>query len=94
MSEGFKGFTDGPIDGVVIRDLRKFEDSRGWLAELFRHDELETRILSDDGLYFFDQPGRDSWATRARGSGRFVLFHGPLKLQAETVGQPARFGDF
>jgi dTDP-4-dehydrorhamnose 3,5-epimerase len=38
MSELFK---PGDIDGVVIRDLRRFNDSRGWLAELFRHDELD-----------------------------------------------------
>jgi dTDP-4-dehydrorhamnose 3,5-epimerase-like enzyme len=23
-----------------VRDIRKFEDDRGWLTELFRHDEL------------------------------------------------------
>jgi dTDP-4-dehydrorhamnose 3,5-epimerase len=34
-------FTRGEIVGVVVRDLRKFVDERGWLAELFRHDELE-----------------------------------------------------
>ncbi|PWB70814.1 dTDP-4-dehydrorhamnose 3,5-epimerase [candidate division GN15 bacterium] len=28
------------IDGVIIRELKRFHDSRGWLAELFRHDEL------------------------------------------------------
>ncbi|HVQ40021.1 MAG TPA: dTDP-4-dehydrorhamnose 3,5-epimerase family protein [Pyrinomonadaceae bacterium] len=38
MAENFK---IGEIDGVVIRDLRKFTDSRGWLAELFRNDELD-----------------------------------------------------
>lgn len=38
MSENFK---IGDIEGVVIRDLRKFTDSRGWLAELFRHDEID-----------------------------------------------------
>ena len=40
MSESFK---IGDIEGVVIKDLRKFVDSRGWLAELFRHDELEAQ---------------------------------------------------
>ncbi len=30
----------GAIQGVVVRDLRKFVDERGWLAELFRHDDL------------------------------------------------------
>ena len=33
-------FQQGPIEGVVITPLRKFIDERGWLAELFRHDEL------------------------------------------------------
>jgi len=34
-------FTKGPIDGVAIRPLKKFVDERGWLSELFRHDELD-----------------------------------------------------
>lgn len=33
-------FTKGKIEGVVIYPLRKFVDERGWLAELFRHDEI------------------------------------------------------
>jgi dTDP-4-dehydrorhamnose 3,5-epimerase len=36
-----ENFKSGAIQGVVVRDLRKFVDERGWLAELFRHDELE-----------------------------------------------------
>ena len=36
MSENFK---PGEIAGVVVRELRKFTDSRGWLTELFRHDD-------------------------------------------------------
>ena len=34
-------FQVGEISGVVVRDLRRFADSRGWLAELFRSDELD-----------------------------------------------------
>lgn len=30
----------GAIEGVRVTALRKFIDERGWLAELFRHDEL------------------------------------------------------
>ena len=37
QSEGFKA---GEIAGVVVRELRRFNDARGWLTELFRHDEL------------------------------------------------------
>lgn len=41
MSESFKR---GDIKGVVVKDLRKFVDQRGWLAELFRQDELEPQF--------------------------------------------------
>jgi dTDP-4-dehydrorhamnose 3,5-epimerase len=41
MSEAFGV---GNIEGVVIRDLRKFTDGRGWLMELFRHDDLEPQF--------------------------------------------------
>ncbi len=33
-------FTDGEISGVSVRELKQFRDQRGWLAELFRADEL------------------------------------------------------
>ena len=34
-------FSAGEIKGVVVRKLTKAFDSRGWLAELFRQDEVE-----------------------------------------------------
>lgn len=34
-------FQKGPIQGVKVTPLKKFVDERGWLAEIFRHDELE-----------------------------------------------------
>ena len=33
-------FRRGTIEGVVVGDLRKYLDERGWLAELFRDDEV------------------------------------------------------
>ena len=33
-------FRKGPIEGIVVTPFRKFIDERGWLAEIFRHDEL------------------------------------------------------
>src|SRR5688572_9788724 len=33
-------FTEGKIQDVVIYPIKKFADERGWLAELFRHDEI------------------------------------------------------
>ncbi len=34
-------FREGPIEGVVLRPLVRFEDARGWLVELYREDELD-----------------------------------------------------
>lgn len=34
-------YREGPIEGVIFKPLKCFEDSRGWLIELFRHDQLE-----------------------------------------------------
>jgi dTDP-4-dehydrorhamnose 3,5-epimerase len=33
-------FRPGPIDGVIWKPLPKYHDARGWLCELFRHDEI------------------------------------------------------
>ena len=34
-------FTDGEISGVLVKKLKEHHDSRGWLSELYRTDELE-----------------------------------------------------
>lgn len=34
-------FTTASIEGIVIKDLRKYSDERGWLCELFRQDEMD-----------------------------------------------------
>jgi dTDP-4-dehydrorhamnose 3,5-epimerase len=33
-------FHQGSIDGIIWKPLRKYQDGRGWLCELFRHDEI------------------------------------------------------
>lgn len=38
-------FQPGEIHDVVIRPLRRFHDRRGWLSELFRHDELAAEFF-------------------------------------------------
>ena len=38
MSDGEKRVVR--IDGVICRPLEKYEDQRGWLAEIFRTDEM------------------------------------------------------
>lgn len=34
-------FTEEKIQDVIVYPIKKFVDERGWLAELFRHDELK-----------------------------------------------------
>ena len=38
-------FSEGNIQDVVVRDVPKFNESRGWLNELFRHDELTAEFF-------------------------------------------------
>lgn len=37
-------YRDAAIHDVVLRPLRRFSDARGWLIELFRHDELDPQV--------------------------------------------------
>ena len=37
-------FQEGDIEGVTIRPLTSFTDQRGWLAEVYREDELPSEL--------------------------------------------------
>ena len=37
-------FREGPIEGLIVKPLTRFEDARGWLIELYREDELEQAV--------------------------------------------------
>ena len=34
-------FKSGHIHDVIVKSIRKYIDERGWLAECFRHDEID-----------------------------------------------------
>ena len=53
----YEDFKAGEIKDVVIRDVKKFKDSRGWLAELFRHDELEAEFYPTMSYISSTDPG-------------------------------------
>jgi dTDP-4-dehydrorhamnose 3,5-epimerase len=42
MSETFES---GDVHDVIVRPLNRYDDSRGWLTELFRSDELPPEFL-------------------------------------------------
>ncbi len=45
------------IEGVIVRKIGRFEDSRGWLSELFRHDEIEEEFRPAMAYMSVTRPG-------------------------------------
>ncbi len=50
-------FKIGKIDGIVIKDLIKNEDDRGWLIELFRKDMIDEEIFPEMSYISLTHPG-------------------------------------
>jgi len=50
-------FIESEIQDVVIRPIKKYFDARGWLAELFRHDELADEFFPEMSYISFTGPG-------------------------------------
>lgn len=50
-------FNEAEIHDVLVYSLRKFYDDRGWLAELFRHDELDKEFYPAMSYISFTKPG-------------------------------------
>ena len=50
-------FTKGKIRDVIIYPLKKYVDERGWLAELFRHDELASEFYPVMAYISVTEPG-------------------------------------
>ena len=50
-------FKNGKIHDVVIRDLMKYQDQRGWLMELFRSDEIAEEFLPTMSYISQTEPG-------------------------------------
>lgn len=50
-------FTKGKIQDVVVYPIKKFVDERGWLAELFRHDEIAEEFYPAMAYISVTEPG-------------------------------------
>ncbi len=50
-------FKQGTVDGVVVTPYRTFVDERGWLTELFRHDELPAWFRPEMAYASVTNPG-------------------------------------
>lgn len=50
-------FKTGKINGIIIKDLIKNEDDRGWLIELFRKDMIDEEIFPEMSYISLTYPG-------------------------------------
>jgi dTDP-4-dehydrorhamnose 3,5-epimerase len=50
-------FQTGDVKDVIVRRLQRFNDSRGWLTELFRHDELPAEFFPVMAYISSTKPG-------------------------------------
>lgn len=50
-------FKNGNINDVIIKQLKKNIDERGWLVEIFRKDEINPEILPVMGYISLTLPG-------------------------------------
>ncbi len=74
-------FSEGEIKGVVVRELRKFFDKRGWLTELFRKDELEEQFLPAMAYISSTNPGVTRGPHEHWDQADFFCFIGPSNFK-------------
>jgi len=50
-------FEKGSIEGVLVKPIKKFVDERGWLAELYREDDIPEEYLPEMCYLSLTEPG-------------------------------------
>jgi len=70
-------FHQGSIDGVIWKPLRKFEDDRGWLCEMFRHDEVPPEFHPVMAYISLTEPGVARGPHEHVNQADFFCFLGP-----------------
>lgn len=50
-------WTEGKIDGVVVRPAKRNTDARGWLCEIYRSDEAPGHLMPVMGYVSLTHPG-------------------------------------
>ncbi|MBD0371749.1 MAG: dTDP-4-dehydrorhamnose 3,5-epimerase family protein [Pyrinomonadaceae bacterium] len=74
-------FTPGAIRGVVVRDLRRSADERGWLMELFRRDELPEEFFPAMSYISLTEPGVTRGPHEHHAQADFFCFTGPSNFK-------------
>ena len=74
-------FRDGPIDGIIWKPLTFYRDPRGWLCELFRHDELATAYQPVMAYISMTEPGVARGPHEHVDQADFFAFIGPSNFR-------------
>ena len=74
-------FRDAEIKGIVVRKLNKAFDSRGWLAELFRHDDLAEEFYPAMAYVSSTNPGITRGPHEHVDQADFFCFLGPSNFK-------------
>ena len=69
--------TEGEIPGVVCRPLQIYPDLRGWLAEIFRQDEISPELMPVMAYISVTQPGMSRGPHAHRQQTDYFCFPGP-----------------
>lgn len=70
-------FKQGSIGGVRVREIQKYLDERGWLAELFRHDDMAEEFYPQMGYISLSEPGAERGPHEHVNQADFFCFIGP-----------------
>lgn len=70
-------FKKGAIEGVTVKVVKKYIDERGWLAETFRHDEMEQKYFPKMAYTSITLPGVQRGPHEHVDQSDLFLFFGP-----------------
>jgi dTDP-4-dehydrorhamnose 3,5-epimerase len=74
-------FKRGKIEGVVVKDLRKLLDERGWLSELYRDDEVDAEFRPAMAYVSTTAPGVQRGPHEHREQADYFCFIGPSNFK-------------
>jgi dTDP-4-dehydrorhamnose 3,5-epimerase len=70
-------FKAGEINDIIVRDLIKNEDTRGWLIELFRKDQIDQDVFPQMSYISLTYPGIARGPHEHREQTDYFCFLGP-----------------
>jgi len=74
-------FKHGEIRDVIVREVRKFLDDRGWLAEVFRQDEMDAEYFPAMSYISSTEPGVQRGPHEHVDQADFFVFIGPSNFK-------------